>query len=211
MQSIHPLCIMLKLQRMQFCLLLCQGLVYIAKARNHGLECPPFTIDLLGSTTEFSTEGLLATSVTPGGEVPVTVPVRVMRFKTVCEATGVLRNTYSFVSMLVEFQCDLPGHNTDDLRDCDGSTVLTRQYQYFCNPQNVYAISDPSFVQTLSPTVTFNTAVETACVRCIDDNISPGNPFIDADTHCDGKYLFHVHLKVPNTIHWEPLRRGQPL
>ena len=191
---------MLQLQQIFLSLLVCQRLVYYAKAQVPGLECPPFTIDLLGSTTEFSTEGLLATSLTPGGEEPVTVPVRVMRFKTVCEATGVLRNTTSFVSVLVEFQCNFQS-SLENLQDCDGSTVLTRQYQYFCNQQNVYQIRDPTFVQTIQPTADFNTPVDTSCVRCINDRANPGSSRIDADTHCEGKHAFHVPLKVPKTIH----------
>ena len=70
------------------CILLCLGLAYVVKAQTPGLECPSFTIDLLGSTTEFSTAGLLAASLDPVGELPVTVQVRVLRFHTVCEATG---------------------------------------------------------------------------------------------------------------------------
>ena len=171
------------------------ALVYFAKAQVPGLECPPFSIDFLGSTTEFSDEGLLAKSLDPGAETPVIVPVRVMRFKTVCEATGVLRNTASFVSVLVEFQCDFQS-SLENLQDCDGTTVLTRQFQYFCNQNNVYQIRDPSFVQTLQPTADFDTPVDTSCVRCINDRVNPGSPAIDPQTHCEGKYaLIFMYLK----------------
>ena len=179
---------MLQLQRILLRLLVCLGLVYFTKAQIPGLECPPFSVDLLGSTAEFSEEGLLAISLETGAEAPVIVPVRVIRFKTVCEATGGLRNTTSFVSVLMEFQCDIQS-NQENLRDCDGSTVLTRQFQYFCNQQNVYHIRDPSFVQTIRPTADFDTPVDTSCVRCINDRANPGSPVINPDTHCKSKQL----------------------
>ena len=69
---------MLQLQRILLRLLVCLGLVYFTKAQIPGLQCPPFSIDLLGSTTEFSEDGLLATSLDPGGDMAVSVPVRVM-------------------------------------------------------------------------------------------------------------------------------------
>ena len=149
-----------------------------------GLLCPPFTVDDLGNTTDFSVQGLLPSSLTVGGDLEMTVivPVRIMRHRIVCEATGELRNTSSFISVLVEFQCDF-NSTQPNLRDCDGSTVLTRQYQYFCNASDLYAVRDPFFVQTVSLTVNFSTPVNTSCVRCINDATSPSNPH----THCESK------------------------
>ena len=135
---------MVQLQGVFLSLLVCLELpVYflaIANAQSNlpGLECPPFTVDVLGSTTGLSTEGLLALSVQPGGEVPITIPVRVVNYTIVCDASGRLRDTSSYISVLVIFQCDSTSQS-----DCDGTTVLTRQYQYYCTPStNEYGIFD---------------------------------------------------------------------
>ena len=96
-------------------------------------SCPRITINDLGSTTEFSNEGLvsrgLVSSGTPGFS---TVPVRIRNFAIVCDAAGDRINTSSFVSVVVEFQCNSQS-TISSLTVCnDGNTIVTRQYQFQC-------------------------------------------------------------------------------
>ena len=63
------------------------------------MSCPIITIDDLGSTTEFSTQGLIARALVPPGEVGAMVPVRITNFTKVCDAAGDRINTSSFVSL----------------------------------------------------------------------------------------------------------------
>ena len=51
-------------------------------------SCPLITIDDLGSTTEFSTQGLVARAIVPPGEAGTMVPVRIRNFTKVCDAAG---------------------------------------------------------------------------------------------------------------------------
>ena len=71
-------------------------------------SCPRITINDLGSTTEFSMEGLVARGIVPqsGGHSFSTVTVRIRNFAIVCDAAGDRINTSSFVSVVVEFQCN---------------------------------------------------------------------------------------------------------
>ena len=175
---------MVQLQGVFLSLLVCLELpvYYFANAQLPGLECPPFTVDILGSTTNLSTEGLLANSIQPGGEVPMAIPVRVVNYKIVCDASGRMRDTSSYISVLVSFQCDSSSQS-----DCDGTTVLTRQYQYYCTPStNEYGIFDSNFVQTFQPNATFQTQLDNNCIRCVDD---VSNPSSDPVTHCDCKFM----------------------
>ena len=155
------------------------------------MSCPFITIDDLG-TTEFSTNGLVPQAIIPPGEVPASVSVRIMNFTVVCDAAGDRINTSSFVSVVVEFQCDSTSVQAS-LIVCDGSTVVTRQYQFQCTEDNGQIVwgatvsGSGQFVQTLNPTATFSTPLANQCRRCIDDLQSSR---ADPTTHCDREFIY---------------------
>ena len=151
-------------------------------------SCPRITINDLGSTTEFSTEGLIARAIVPPGNTVDSVPVRIRNFAIVCDAAGDRINTSSFVSVVVEFQCNFQG-GTSSLTVCnDPSTIVTRQYQFQCIEQNGQPVWGTTvagsnlFIQTLDPTATLSTPLADQCRRCIDDQQSSR---ADPTTHCD--------------------------
>ena len=93
-------------------------------------SCPRITINDLGSTTEFSTEGLIARGIVPPGDQAVStvgVPVRIKNFAIVCDAAGDRVNTSSFVSVVVEFQCDFQSASFSLTVCSDPNTIVTRQ------------------------------------------------------------------------------------
>ena len=143
-------------------------------------SCPRITINDLGSTTEFSTEGLVARAIFSSETTVSTITVRIRNFATVCDAAGDRINTSSYVSVVVEFQCN------SSLTVCnDPSTIVTRQYQFQCIEQTVWGtiVSGSNlFVQTLNPTATLSTPLADQCRRCIDDQQSSR---ADPTTHCD--------------------------
>ena len=55
--------------------------------------CPLITIDDLGSTTDFSDQGLVARAIVPPGEIGPNIPVKIRNFTKVCDAAGVRINT----------------------------------------------------------------------------------------------------------------------
>ena len=151
-------------------------------------SCPPITVGDLGSTTNFSDVGLVPLAVRPPGEPINSIPVRIINYHVVCDTSGTGRDTSTFVSVLVLFQCNfLSGAGT--LAVCDGSTIVTRQYQFSCisGEWNTVISGSALFVQTLNPTATLTTPLDNQCRRCIDEQQST-NPNIDPTTHCDRKF-----------------------
>ena len=170
----------------RFILLL--ALISFADAQSQ--SCPHITVNDLGSTTEFSMEGLIAQAIVPPGGHAFSVPVRIRSFTTVCDAAGGRINTSSFISVVVEFQCNFQSA-TSSLTVCnDPSTIVTRQYQFQCidseqNGQPVWATvvaGSNLFIQTLNPTANLSTPLADQCRRCIDDQQSNRS---DSTTHCD--------------------------
>ena len=152
-------------------------------------SCPPITTNDLGSTTEFSMEGLIARAIVPTGNHGFSsVPVKIRNFAIVCDAAGDRINTSSYVSVVVEFQCDFQSAISSLTVCSDSSTIVTRQYQFQCieqNRQSVWSIivsGSNLFVQTLNPTATLSTPLVDTCRRCIDDQQSNRS---DPTTHCD--------------------------
>ena len=155
-------------------------------------SCPLITINDLGSTTEFSTGGLIAWAIVPPSESS-RVPVRIRDFTIVCDASGTRINTSSYVSVVVELQCDFPSSNPS-FAECDGSTIDIRQYQFQCAEENGQSVWGNSvdgnnlFVQTDHPTATLSTPLANQCRRCIDDRQSM-RPGLDPVTHCDREFI----------------------
>ena len=123
-------------------------------------SCPRITINDLGSTTEFSTEGLIARGIVdpPGDDTVSSVPVRIRNLAIVCDAAGDRINTSSYVSVIVEFQCNFQSA-TSSLTVCnDSNAIVTRQYQFQCIEQNGQFVwntivsGSNLYVQTLNPT-----------------------------------------------------------
>ena len=173
-------------QRVSLLLSLCLELACFTV--NAQLECSRFTVADLGNTSELSPDGLLAGSLRTAGETLLRVPVKVNNYRILCDASGTRRNTSSYVSVLVDFQCSFPG-GTGDLAQCDGMTNITRQYQYRCSSSNMWV--NAGVVQTLNPNATFQTEPTNQCRLCDDPTAFPTSP-IDPDTHCLCKRKFLV-------------------
>ena len=151
------------------------SLALLAYADAQSYSCPRITVNDLGSTTEFSTEGLVARGIIPPGNTVDSVLVRIRNFAImiVCDASGDQINTSSFVSVVVEFQCDLESA-LSSLAVCnDSSTIVTRQYQFQCIEQNGQPVWDTivsgsnMFIQTLNPTATLSTPLADQCRRYV--------------------------------------------
>ena len=160
----------------------------VANAQSLPRSCPSITVGDLGSTTDFSTDGLVPLAATPAGENVNSIPVRIMDYTIVCDASGMNRSTSTFVSVVVQFQCDFPG-GTNTLADCDRATMFIRQYQFSCISGGWSAVisGNDLFIQTLNPTATLMTPLDNQCRRCIDDQQNT-NPNINDTTHCERKF-----------------------
>ena len=174
------------------------GLAYFSNAQSN--SCPPITINDLGSTTEFSSNGLVSRTLSlDTGEAGAIIPVRIRNFAIVCDASGDRINTSSYVSLVVEFHCNFQSSATPSLAVCsDPSTIVTRQYQFQCvedNGQPVWGAlvaGSNLFVQTLNPTATLSTPLADQCRRCIDDQQSSTN--VDSNTHCNCEFISLINF-----------------
>ena len=176
-------------QGLMYPFILTMSFVYFPNAQT--LSCLPITVNDLGSTTNFSSDGLVPAVVTPPGESVDAIPVRIIAYHIVCDASGTSRSTSTFVSVLVQFQCNVSINMcTGTLAVCDGTTMVIRQYQFSCINQimwNTIVSGSDSFVQTLNPTATLMTPLDNQCRRCIDDQQST-NLNINPTTHCDREF-----------------------
>ena len=176
---------------LQSLLLMWLGLAY-RLVNVQSMSCPLITIDDLGNTTEFSTDGLVAHAIVPQGEAASSVPVKIRDFIKVCDAAGDQINTSSFVSVVVELQCDFQS-STPSLTVCsDPNNIATRQYQFQCIEQSGQPVwgtivsGSNLFIETLNPTANLSTPLDNQCRRCIDDQQSSR---ADPTTHCDRESL----------------------
>ena len=108
------------------------GLALISFTNVLSLSCPSITINDLGSTTEFSSYGLVSVGIVPPGEALTSIPVKIRTFTIVCDVSGNRTNTSSFVSVVVEFQCDFQSATTSLAVCSDPTNIVTRQYQFQC-------------------------------------------------------------------------------
>lgn len=147
--------------------------------------CPPITIDDLGNTTAFTTDGLIAralffnvVNLEFNGD---NVPTLILDYRVLCESAGMLRNTISSFSALVTYQCDA---NTFG---CDRSNQ-TDQFQFSCqeNDWAIFVGLDDRFVITFDQTATFSTEPNDRCSMCIDDRQDANSNEI---THCLGNSM----------------------
>ena len=175
------------------CCLLAAFYLELAHLANAQLACPSFTLTDLGSNTSLSTDGLLPIALGIGGEGGITVPAQVINYRILCDASGSMRGTSSYVSVLVHFTCDAANINV-----CDGSTMVTRQFQFSCGVGDMWIasiFSSANNVQTLNPAATFTTTSSNQCRACVDDEQTT-SPNIDATTHCFGKYLEKKFMSI---------------
>lgn len=164
-------------------LMVCLGLTYFPNAQGLSYGCPPITLEDLGSTSELSTEGLIARSIYyPYGRYPI--PSRISRYAVLCDSSGNRRNTSSSVSVLVEYRCRVR-FPAGRLAHCDGNTNSTWQFCYRCESGDVWSLCPLAAFK--EPTAQFTTAAKNRCRLCTDPQSAGGLLEYDRDTQCLGK------------------------
>ena len=77
------------------------GLFYISFTNVQSQLCPLITVNDLGSTNEFSTDGLIARGIIPQGDSSQSIFVKIVDFNMVCNASGDWIDTSSDISVTV--------------------------------------------------------------------------------------------------------------
>ena len=156
-------------------------------ARAQQVDCQPFTEDLLGTTGEPSTTGLIGDAFVAGslGD-PVPVNVQVYASRIVCLRSGRTRDTYSGVSVVANYTCTGPPP------ECIGSPTLS-QFEFECvaNPVRWAATVDGSATNiiTTPPTGNLSTALRTDCGVCVSPARSLFATITNNEQHCGCEYI----------------------
>ena len=152
-----------------------------------GQDCPAFNRDLLGSTTAASTTGLVrdAFAAITGETSPSAITVQVHASNTVCLRSGQTRNTYSGVSVVVNFTCNGASNTA-----CNGNPTNS-QFDFECvsNPLQWASsvIGSAANIITTPPSGNFTTTLRRDCGVCISPNRSPFGTITNNSQHCGCK------------------------
>ena len=155
-------------------------------ARAQQVDCQLFTEDLLGTTGEPSTTGLIRDALLAGFEEPVLVNVQVYASRIVCLRSGRTRDTYSGVSVVANYTC------TGSPSECTGNPTLS-QFEFECvaNPVRWAATVDGSATNiiTTPPTGNLSTALRTDCGVCVSPARSLFATITNNEQHCGCEYI----------------------
>ena len=165
---------------------LCLCLISVLSfARAQQVDCPPFTEDLLGTTGEPSATGLIrdVLQAVPGEPVPVTVQVHASSI--VCLRSGRTRDTFSGVSVVVNYTC------TGPLSECTGDPILS-QFEFECVPGPRWDASvggSANDIITTPPTGNLvSTTLRTDCGVCVSPLRSQFVNITNNEQHCGCEY-----------------------
>ena len=160
------------------------------------MDCPPFTADLLGSTTAAITTGLVRDAfATITGETSLSaITVQVHTSNIVCLRSGRTRNMYSGISVVVNYTCNGAFNPA-----CNGNPTIS-QFEFECvsGPIRWAASVDGSAANiiTTPPTGNFSTTLRRDCGVCISPDRSPFGTITNNEQHCGCKWSSSIHIHI---------------
>ena len=161
-------------------------LIAITSFTRGQVDCPEFTADLLGSTTAaLNTTGLVRDAFAAITGVGSTITVQVHASHTVCLRSGQTWNTYSGVSVVVNYTC-----NGAFDPACNGNPTNS-QFDFECvsGPVRWAASVDGSAdnIVTTPPTGNFATILRRDCGVCISPAQFLFGSITNNEQHCGCK------------------------
>ena len=164
------------------------AVISFARGQSVGpFDCPAFTADLLGSTTAASTTGLVrdAFAANTGETSPSAITVQVHASNIVCLTSGRTRNTYSGVSVIVNYTCNGASNPA-----CNGNPTNS-QFDFECVSGPIrWAASvggSADNIVTTPPTGNFATTLRRDCGVCISSARFPFGTITNNEQHCGCK------------------------
>ena len=148
-------------------------------------DCLPFTTDLLGATDAPNTAGLIGTALAAVSGDPSPVSVQVHDSNIVCLRNGRTRDTYSGVSVVVNYTCTGGSRS-----ECTGNPILS-QFEFECVTGPTWAASvggSASNIITTPPSGTISTTLRTDCGVCISPARSGFASITNNEQHCGCEY-----------------------
>jgi len=144
-------------------------------------DCPAFATDLLGSTDAASETGLVRRAIVGIVGEGGTVSVQVHSSSVVCLVSGQTRNTYSGISVVVNYTCNGASHPA-----CNGNPTNS-QFDFRCDNSQWGTGDSPENSITFPSTGSLSTILRSDCGVCA----SPMGVFAtitNNDQHCGCKY-----------------------
>lgn len=151
-------------------------------------QCPRITVEDLGSTRDMSSDGLLVRTYNRNIN-PTSPTIRIHDYNIVCLSNGVARDTYEFVSVVVNQTCS-------GLRCEMQDRAYLVQYDFQCVDDEWTETVFSAVSRTDSPSADLRTALRGDCSACTTQIADS-----DEETHCTGKLIVLAHflpLKLMN-------------
>ena len=146
------------------------------------VDCPPFDVSLLGATDMQTTDGLVEAALRAASGDPAQVRLQVHNSKIVCITNGRTRDTYSGVSVVVNYTCT--GGS-----GCTGNPILS-QFEFGCNngAWSSTVGGSSSDTVTTTPNATLSTPLRTDCGICVSPLRLGFATTTNNDQHCGCEY-----------------------
>ena len=148
------------------------------------VDCPAFNVSELGATDMVTQGGLIGAALQAvTGDPSMPVSVQVHDSNIVCLRSGRTRDTYSGVSVVVNYTC------TGAPSECTGNSILS-QFEFECVAGTWTASVDRSAANiiTTPPDASISTALRTDCGVCISPTRSVFATITNNDQHCGCEY-----------------------
>ena len=128
----------------------------------------------LGDTTAASTVGLLADTLMSVNMLAENPSVQILESNTVCLSQGSVKDTYTYVSVVVRYTAD--------------GNESTLQVSYMCSA-GTWVSTFGTYVVENNPVANFTTPLRTDCILCIDPAVAPATVvnLITEVEHCTSK------------------------
>ena len=150
------------------------------------VDCPAFNVSELGSTDMLTQGGLAGAAYQAvGGEQSQPVSVQVHNSNIVCLRSGQTRDTYTVVSVVVNYTC------TGTRSECSGNPILS-QFEFECvaNPVRwAPSVSGSTTnIITTPPSGSLSTTLRTDCGVCVSPARAAFAAVTNNDQHCGCEY-----------------------
>ena len=170
----------------------CLYLISVLSFARAQVDCPAFNVSDLGATDMLTQGGLVGTALAVVSGDPSPVSVQVHDSNIVCLRSGQTQDTYSGVSVVVNYTCaGIPS-------ECTGNPILS-QFDFECVAGTWAASVDNSAsnIITTPPDGSLSTTLRTDCGVCISPARSIFATITNNDQHCGGELRVSNHIGAP--------------
>ena len=156
------------------------------------VDCPAFNVSDLGATDMPTQDGLVGSAFAAvSGDTARPASLQVHNSNIVCLRSGQTRDTYTGVSVVVNYTC------TGTRSECSGNPILS-QFEFECvtNPVR-WAPSvggSTANIITTPPDASLSTTLRTDCGVCVSPARSDFATITNNEQHCGCEY--HTHILI---------------